>query len=295
MDRGREEQAQKILIKFHGNGNPESAVVKLEIEEIRTSLGLEAELNRGAWWDYRPLVNNRPARYRMWIIMLISVFAQFTGGAVISYYMPTILEIAGITSSNQQLLMNGLNNVFSFVSGVTGSFFVEKIGRRPMLLWGVFLTGLVYIPINVLAGLANGNIGKSAGYAFIAMLFLYGVFSSFTWSPLQALYPAEILNNDIRAKGMAAQSFISGVAGFINMYATPIALRNIGWKTYTIFLILHVVHWFLMYFVTVESKGRSLEELEEIFNDPHPVKRSKVKTVVVIGRGIGVEAKTVEA
>lgn len=291
LDRGREDQAQKILIKYHGNGNAESAVVKLELEEIRSSLGIEAELSRGKWWDYRPVVNTRAARYRMWIIMLISVFNQFTGGAVIAYYMPTILEITGITSSSQQLLLNGLNNVFSFVSGVAGSFFVEKIGRRPMLLWGVFLTGLVYVPINVLAGLAQGDIGTSSGYAFIAMLFLYGVFSSFTWSPLQALYPAEVLNNDIRAKGMAAQSFIAGVMGFINMYATPIALRRIGWRTYTIFLVLHVIHWFLMYFVTVETKGRSLEELEEIFNDPHPVKRSKIRTEVVVARAVGAEAK----
>lgn len=186
--------------------------------------------------------------------------------------------------------MNGLNNVFSFVSGLAGSFFVEKIGRRPMLLWGVFLTGCVYVPINVLAALANGNISTASSYAFIAMLFLYGVFSSFTWSPLQALYPAEILNNDIRAKGMAAQSFIAGAAGFINMYATPVALRNIGWKAYTVFLSLHVLHWVLMYFVTVETKGRSLEELEEIFNDPHPVKRSKQKTTVIVATGVGVKA-----
>ena len=54
-------------------------------------------------------------------------------------------------------------------------------------------------------------------------------------TPLQALYPAEILSNDIRAQGMAFQGFLGGLAGFINTYATPVALQNIGWKTYTIF------------------------------------------------------------
>ncbi|KAI9164190.1 Lactose permease-like protein [Paramyrothecium foliicola] len=289
LSKQKHDEAKKILVKYHGNGDPHSAIVRLELDEIQQSLEAEAELNHGAWWDYRPLINNRSARYRMWIIMLVTVFAQFTGGAVISYYLPTILETVGITSSSQQLLMNGLNTVFSFVSGVAGSFFVDRIGRRPLLLWGVFLTGLVYIPINVLAALSNGRISTASGYAFIAMIFLYGVFSSFTWSPLQALYPAEILSNEIRAKGMAAQSFISGLAGFINMYATPVALGNIGWKTYTIFLVFHAVHWVMMYFVTVETKGRSLEELDEIFNDPHPVKRSKQIVKVVVGSGIGVK------
>jgi hypothetical protein len=39
----------------------------------------------------------------------------------------------------------------------------------------------------------------------------------------------------MRAKGMAFQGFMGGVASFINQYATPVALANIGWKTYTIF------------------------------------------------------------
>ncbi|KAF0322696.1 lactose permease [Colletotrichum asianum] len=285
----KDDAAKSVLIKYHGNGNPDSAVVRLECEEIKFSLEAEAELTRGRWWDYKILIRNRANRYRMWILVLITVFSQFTGGAVISYFLPSILETVGITSSSQQLLMNALNTVFSFCGGIVGAFFVDKAGRRPLLLWGVFLSGLVYIPINVLAALSGGHIDTASGYAFIAMIFLYGIVMSFTWTPLQALYPAEILNTDIRAKGIATDKFVSGIASFINLYATPIALKDIGWKTYTIFLVLHFVHLVLMYFVTVETKGRSLEELEEIFNDPKPVKRSKHLSRVVVGAGVGVK------
>ncbi|KAF6815924.1 MFS lactose [Colletotrichum plurivorum] len=281
--------ARRVLVKYHGDGDPGSAVVRLECDEITRSLEAEAELTNGRWWDYKILVRNRANRYRMWILVLITVFSQFTGGAVISYYLPSILETVGITSSPQQLLMNALNTVFSFSGGLVGSFFVDKAGRRPLLLWGVFLSGLVYIPINVLAALSGGHIDTASGYAFIAMIFLYGIVMSFTWTPLQAMYPAEILQTDIRAKGIAADKFVSGIASFINLYATPVALKNIGWKTYTIFLVLHFAHWVLMYFVTVETKGRSLEELEEIFNDPKPVKRSKQISRVVVGAGVGVK------
>ncbi|KAF3803796.1 Lactose permease [Colletotrichum gloeosporioides] len=285
----KDDVAKSVLTKYHGNGSPDSAVVRLECEKIKFSLEAEAELTRGRWWDYKILVKNRANRYRMWILVLITVFSQFTGGAVISYFLPSILETVGITSSSQQLLMNALNTVFSFCGGIVGAFFVDKAGRRPLLLWGVFLSGLVYIPINVLAALSGGHIDTASGYAFIAMIFLYGIVMSFTWTPLQALYPAEILSTDIRAKGIAADKFVSGIASFINLYATPIALKDIGWKTYTIFLVLHFVHLVLMYFVTVETKGRSLEELEEIFNDPKPVQRSKQLSRVVVGAGVGVK------
>lgn len=45
-----------------------------------------------------------------------------------------------------------------------------------------------------------------------------------------------------------------------------------------------------MWWSIVETKGRSLEELEEIFADPHPVKKSmeKHKIVLVTGRGVKV-------
>jgi hypothetical protein len=43
------------------------------------------------------------------------------------------------------------------------------------------------------------------------------------------------LPNRVRAKGMAFQGLISSAANFINLYATPVALHNIGWHAYTIF------------------------------------------------------------
>ncbi|KAI1052499.1 hypothetical protein LB507_007495 [Fusarium sp. FIESC RH6] len=291
MGHNKEEQARAVLIKYHGDGNPESAVVKLELDEMRASIEYQAEIEASQkWWDYRMLVDNRENLRRVYLLFLVAIFSQFIGGSVITYYMPVILENVGITSSSQQLLLNGVNVIFGFFSGMAGSFSVEKFGRRRLFLWGTFLTGLVYIPINVIAAKSNGHISTSTGYAFIAMIFLYGIIWSFCWTPLQSLYPSEILRNDIRAKGMAASGFFSGISGFINTYATPVALQKISWKTYTIFLILHFVEWGLMYFALVETKGRSLEEINEIFKSTNPVKMSKQKHGVYIKDGTGITA-----
>ena len=146
-----------------------------------------------------------------------------------------MLQDIGITGTNQQLLMNALNTVFSFLGGIFGSFMVDRLGRRNLFLWATFLTGLCYIVLNVIAwkASATGHVSTGTGYAFIAMIFLYGIFFSFgceilsltsvcerilmfLGTPLQALYPAEILTNEMRAKGMAFQGFMSGVASFIN-------------------------------------------------------------------------------
>ncbi|KAH8883737.1 lactose permease [Thozetella sp. PMI_491] len=288
--KGKPDKARAILVKYHGNGREDSALVALECQEIQQSVEYGEEHDTTKWYNYKILFSTRANIYRMYLIFLLVVFMQFTGGAVISYYLPSMMETVGMTDSKQQLLVNALNNIFSFVAGLAGATQVDRWGRRPLMLWGIFLSGLVYIPINVLGGLAGGNISTASGYAFIAMLYCYGMASSFCITPLQALYPAEILPNDIRAKGIAADKFVAAIFSFINLYLTPIALKNIGWKAYTIFLVLHVVHWFMMYQVTVETKGRSLEEIEEIFNDRRPVKRSKQFTKVVVSSGVGVKA-----
>ena len=54
-------------------------------------------------------------------------------------------------------------------------------------------------------------------------------------------------------------------------------------------MILHFVQLAVMYMTVVETKGRSIEEIEEIFNDPHPVKRSLQKHEVVVKAGEGVK------
>ncbi len=50
------------------------------------------------------------------------------------YYMPVILNNIGITSSSQQLLLNGVNAIFGIVSGIAGSFCVEGINTSATAL-----------------------------------------------------------------------------------------------------------------------------------------------------------------
>lgn len=291
---GKTERAREILIKYHGNKDADSALVKLELEEMQESLEAEQEIaNKN--WNYKFLVNNRPNRLRMWLLLLVAVFANFIGGSVITYYLPVMVWGIGISDSSRQRLLNGINTIISFVAGLFGSFFIDRFGRRPLFLWGTFLTGLIYIPINVLAakakGYEEGAIPRPQAYAFIAMIISYGILWGFCWTPLQALYPAEILNNEIRAKGMGVKGLLTGLSSFINTYGTSVSLSHIGWKTYTIFLILHFVHNGFMWLSCVETKGRTLEEINEIFNDPKPVKRSLQKTAIISDNGVGIKIK----
>lgn len=58
--------------------------------------------------------------------------------------------------------------------------------------------------------------------------FLLNCLFTFSYTPLQAIVPVEALDNNTRAKGMAAMQFIVSIIGFINTYAIPISPQNIG-------------------------------------------------------------------
>lgn len=70
---------------------------------------------------------------------------------------------------------------------------------------------------------------------------------------------------------------------FVNTYAGPIALQNIKYNYVFIFVGWDVIETVIWYLICVETVGRTLEELEEIFNQRNPVKASKQKRTIAIG------------
>ena len=80
------------------------------------------------------------------------------------------------------------------------------------------------------------------------------VFYSFGWTPIQALYPAEVLPFEVRAKGLALQGWVTSAVSCINTFGLPSALAALDWQTYLIFMSWDVVGILVIYFFVVETK-----------------------------------------
>ena len=121
---------------------------------------------------------------------------------------------------------------------------------------------------------------SGAAKATVAMVFLFGAVYSIGLTPLQALYPVEVLSYEMRAKGMAFSSLSVSAGGLLNQFAWPIALANIGWKTYIVFVVWCAIQAAIFYVFLPETKGRTLEELDKIFEAKNPVKASLIRKKV---------------
>jgi hypothetical protein len=90
------------------------------------------------------------------------------------------------------------------------------------------------------------------------------------------LYAAEIAPLNARAPSAAMGSVSNWTFCFLVVMTIPVSFSNLGWKTYIYYAVFNAVFVPIIYFFLVETKGRSLEELDVIFATPgDPVKNEK--------------------
>jgi len=245
-------------------------LINLEIEEIEDKIALDGADRRP--WDFRGLfLGGRGIRYRTYMVILIGIFGQLSGNGMITYFLPNLLEIAGYKSQTQKITLNFVNSITSFIGALAGSALVDYIGRRRLLLMS---TGTLVVLLTIAASLLSNVNSHSRGAAGISMIYLFMVVFSFGWTPMQAIYPAEVLPYQTRAKGLAFLNIVVQASSCVNTFGLPVAFQKIAWKILLIFLFWDAFEFVVIYFFVVETKNLTLEEMDEVFNQPDPVRFS---------------------
>ncbi|EXJ66975.1 uncharacterized protein A1O5_09621 [Cladophialophora psammophila CBS 110553] len=270
-----------IAIHTNANGELSDPVVLAVYKEIVDTLNWEKE----NLMTFKETIKNPISRKRLLIGMSPGPFSCIAGNIIASYYLGPELDTAGITNSNDQLKANVVLNVWCLACALGGTHLAARWGRKPT---AILSQCLLIICLFIIGGLSKmyadnpDGASHSLVYGDVAVMFLFQGFYSIAWTPLLYLYPPEIMNYAIRANGLAFSSFMLNALAVLLVFIMPIGLNNIGWKMYIIngswdiiVVVLIVVFW-------VETKGRTLEEIDAVF-EGH--KHSDVPDVELVRTG----------
>ncbi|KAI3329237.1 general substrate transporter [Xylariaceae sp. AK1471] len=268
MAKDKHEKALEILAKYHANGNVNDPTVQFEFREIKETIKLEMEAKHNS--SYFDFLRTKGNRYRLIVLFSLGLFSQWSGNAIISNYSNVLYEQAGIKHSEQKFGLQTGSTILSLIVSITMATLIDKFGRRPLFLTSTAGMFGVFIFWTLTSGLYGEHKAPGSNKALIVFIWFFQIFYSIAWSGLLVGYAIEILPYKLRAKGLMILNLTIQVALLLNEYANPVAFKAFGeahaWKLYIIYTFWIGLELTFVYFMYVETKGPTLEELAKVID-----------------------------
>lgn len=267
MHKGRDLDALTVWKRIRGTESRESREefydmkILLQMEELEISEGRKKSF---PWMD---LFTNKRARRALVYANIMIFLGQFTGINAVMYYMSVLMNQIGFDDiqSNYMSLVGGGALLLGTIPAI---FYMEICGRRfwalatlPGFFIGLVLVGVSYeIPISNTAAVQG---------VYLTGLILYegffGCYACLTW-----VIPSEVYPTYLRSYGMTISSawvFLSSFIVTYNFTSMQNAMSKIG-VTLGFFGGIAIIGWFYQLFFMYETKNKTLEEIDLIFERP---------------------------
>ena len=246
------------LVKVHQTDKARSVLVEVgannvdsELDEIIRSLREEHGTTK---------LMQRKYSFAILCAVLLPFFAVLSGINAIMYYAPMIFEKAGASTSAamlQAVVVGFTNLVFT----VLAMFFIDKIGRRPLLMIGA--VGMCLS----LVGAASHYYDPTllGGEAMVVCIVAFVACFAFSQGAVIWVFLSEIFPNKVRSKGQALGTFVDWMVIAITGLLFPLAFTQLGGgHVFLFFAAWQIPFFFFVLKVMPETKGKSLEELEKM-------------------------------
>jgi MFS transporter, SP family, sugar:H+ symporter len=252
----REPEAASVLAKILG-GN-----VTAKIAEIRQTVMQERQ----------PMFSDLLGRkgrllHIVWLGIGLSVFQQFVGINVIFYYSSILWRAVGFSEQNS-LSITVITAAINILTTLVAIAFVDKVGRKPLLLLGSIGMTLTLGTLASIFGTAtvdaagNPTLSGSAGMIALFAANLYVFCFGFSWGPVVWVMLGEMFNNKIRAAALAVAAAVQWIANFIVSTTFLPLLKSFGLgAAYGLYTTAAAISFFFVLLLLKETKGIELEDM----------------------------------
>ncbi|KAI3177018.1 hypothetical protein DTO027I6_1919 [Penicillium roqueforti] len=264
IEKGREGEGRSVLARLHLYRNAtNNQLLEHELCQIQESLASEKHFAVRSW---RHLLLAPRWQCRILLACGLQVFTQCSGTNVISNYSPRLFQTLGLTKSTS-LMVIGLWSALAQLWNTLFMLFVDKVGRRKMLIPSLFGMGAALCIEATLALYIDFNDPNANPHALRAAIAMFFVFSFFftALGMISWIYQSEVFPTPIRARGSSMATAANWSVSLIFARCSPIALTNIGSNYFYCFVAFNWAAMVLVWAFYPETAGCSLEEVEDVF------------------------------
>ncbi|MDQ6599091.1 MFS transporter [Bacillus salipaludis] len=233
LSKGKNEEALKIMKSIYGES--------VTLADIPTSSVQKPSLLK----LFSPAYRKRTLFVMLfWNFQLIPMFAIYT-------FAPTLLETFKLDNGNLSHIGSALISLLFLIGCTVATFFIDRIGRRALLIYGFLFTTIALLVL----GLAPG----ASSWIIISMFFMYAFFAGAP-AILEWAYPNELFPTDIRGTAVGFSTTVSRIGATVGTFGLPIALANYGVGTTMLITAgLNLIGLLVAIFMAPETKNLSLE------------------------------------
>ncbi|KAF7531970.1 hypothetical protein G7054_g8376 [Neopestalotiopsis clavispora] len=263
MQKGRIDEAHMVLKRLHGSNDTDSCErVAREFHQMRRQFQQDSDTQKEVVWY--ELVRTASNRRRALITVILMWGNQFTGTLILANYGVILFMDLGL-GGYMPLLLLAIWVTIGFAYNILTALFIDRLGRRKLLLTGI--AGILVSLICQCALQAVALQTPAGQKAAIFFIYLFIVFWGCCVDATQFVYVTEIYPNHIRSQGSAFSTMNIGLASLVLLMVGPIALDTITWRFSLVLIIPTTCHLIAIYFLFPETRMLSLEDIKEIFGD----------------------------
>ncbi|KAI1371743.1 general substrate transporter [Hypoxylon crocopeplum] len=271
--KGREEEARNTIARLAGV-DPQHRSVHDQITEIRVKLDEEKNSGKASWFE---IFTGPRMLYRTLLGIVLQAGQQLTGANFFFYYGTTVFKSTGLSDSYVTQIILGTVNVATTIAGL---WVVQNVGRRKALIAGaawMMVCFFIYAFVGHYAlDSANPLNTPQAGSALIVFSCLAIAAFATTWGPLVWAVVAELYPSRYRAPCMALATASNWFWNFMISFFTRFITDAIDYFYGFVFAGCCAALILIVYFFVIETKDRSLEEIDTMYLlHVNPIKSSQ--------------------